>query len=129
MYHNGPVEITGSICCQKKKLFFIFYFIDKTMTQATKDMEQCSICATCDLYMMYVALKGSRMSLSGCRQEEAVSVCDVSPPVQPQQLVSAIDMSVSRALSCQLYCALLTPAVARERKKECVCVQDGRLPY
>lgn len=91
------------------------------MTQATKDMDQCSVCATCGLHMMCVALKGSRMSLSGSRQEEAVNVCDVSPPEQPQQLVSAIDMSVSRALSCQPYCVLLTPAVARERKKECLC--------
>lgn len=54
------------------------------MTQATKDMDQCSVCATCGLYMICVALKGSRMSLSGSRQEEAVSVCEVSPPVQPQ---------------------------------------------
>lgn len=89
------------------------------MALVPKDMEQCSVCAT---YSLYVALKGSRMSLSGCHREEAVSVCEVSPPVQPQQLVSAIDMSVSRALSCQPYCALLTPAESeRAEERGCLC--------
>lgn len=82
-------------------------------------MEQCFVCAT---YSLYVALKGSRMSLSGCHREEAVSVWKVSLPVQPQQLVSAIEMSVSRALSCQPYCALLTPAESeRVEERGCLC--------
>lgn len=85
-------------------------------------MEQCSVSATYGLYVMCVALKGSQMSLSGCHREEAVSVCDVFLPVQLQQLVSAIDMSVFRALSCQPYCALLIPAESkRAEERGCLC--------
>lgn len=53
------------------------------MAQAADDAEQLSVFSTCGPYVMCVAVKGNRMSLSGCHREEAaVSVCSASPPVQ-----------------------------------------------
>lgn len=85
------------------------------MPPAAEDAEQVSVFATCGPYVMCVAVKGSQMSLSGCHREEAVIVYPAHPlQCSSQQLVCAIDMSVSTALSCHPYCALLTPA-ERER--------------